>query len=209
MIDQSIAQLTGLENDLPQFPSIAGGLNSNDVIGLLSQYGFSIDGGDTSPTGLANMVNNLINGQPANIISWSDSGSVPLVDQHYTIPLFSLGVPDIASAEIDATFGVDATLNYNVGFGVDSHGFYLNTGNLVSLSFGANAGLEGQVEVFGFPLADAGGDIGFSINPYVDLTAHELFGQPKPRVSQRPLGLRLQSDRTISSTLSEQESAAT
>ena len=31
--------------------------------------------------------------------------------------------------------------------------------------------MQGQLEVFGFPLAEAGGDIGFSVTPYVALTA--------------------------------------
>ncbi len=41
----------------------------------------------------------------------------------------------------------------------------------VGLSFTVNAGLQGQVEVFGFPLAKAGGNVGFAVTPYVTLTA--------------------------------------
>ena len=98
------------------------------------------------------------------------------------MPIFSFGVPDIASAEIDATFGLHASLDYHVGFGIDSHGVYLDAGTpsdpTLGLSFGVDAGLQGQVEVFGFPLASVGGDVGFAIEPYVTLTAPPWAADP-------------------------------
>ncbi len=97
-----------------------------------------------------------------------------LIDQNITIPIYSIGVPDIASVELDATFGIHASLDYNLGFGLDGHGFYALAGTptdpTLGLSFGVTAGVQGQVEVFGLPLAEAGGEIGFSVTPYVALT---------------------------------------
>ena len=84
--------------------------------------------------------------------------------------------------EIDATFGLHASLDYHVGFGIDSHGVYPDAGTptdpTLGLSFGVDAGLQGQVEVFGFPLASVGGDVGFAIEPYVTLTAPPWAADP-------------------------------
>jgi Ca2+-binding RTX toxin-like protein len=186
LINESIAQLTGLDSKLPQLPNL-GSLNPANVLNLLSQYGIQVNDGDTSldpndPNGLVAMVNKLIQGQHVDLLSWTKSNSISLANYNLTIPIFSIGVPDIASAEIDATFGLKASLNYDVGFGVDTSGFWIKAGSAndptLGLSFGVTAGLQGQVEVLGFPLAEAGGNIGFSINPYVALTAPPYSANP-------------------------------
>ena len=101
---------------------------------------------------------------------------VDLIDEDMTIPIFSLGVPDIASLELDATFGIHASFDYDIGFGLDGHGFYALAGTptdpTFGLTFGVTAGVQGQVEVnSACAMAQAGGDIGFSVTPYVALTA--------------------------------------
>jgi Ca2+-binding RTX toxin-like protein len=183
LINESIAQLTGLDNHLPELPALGSGSpNASSVISYLSNLGITINDGDTSAAGLASMVSKLIAGNPVDLISWSASGDVNLVNYDFPIPLYSIGVPDIASVEIDATFGLDASLHYHVGFDVNSDGLYLDAGTpddpTLGLSFGVTAGLQGQVEVFGFPLAEVGGNLGFSITPYITLTAPPWAADP-------------------------------
>ena len=187
LIDESIAQLTGLDGDLPNLPT-PGDLGLGSILSSLESIpGLQINDGDTSmdindPNGLPAMVNKLINGQPTDIISWSASDDIQLADFSETIPILGIGIPDIASVELDATFGFSAELTYDVGLGIDSNGFYFKAGTpddpTVSLEFEADAGIEGRLEVFGFSLADAGGDIGFEPKLYVDLTAPSYSANP-------------------------------
>ncbi len=182
LIGDSIAGLTGLDSHLPSLPSPPS-LDPSTIIPDLANIGIVINAGDTSPTGLSNMVQNLIQGKPVDLISWlTGRQSISLANENFTVPIFSLGVPDIISAEIDATFGVHASLNYDVGFGIDTNGFWIKAGTpsdpTLSMTFGVTAGVQGQVEVFGFPLAEAGGNIGFQITPYVDLTAPSYSANP-------------------------------
>ncbi len=178
LINESVAQLTGLENALPSFPSFPSVLSSVPSDGITGS--FPLARGtlalDITPQTIGEFLDpSSTNGVPVNLLSWSSSGDVTLADSKFTVPIFSIGVPDIASAEIDATFGLSATLDYHIGFGVDTSGMYLDAGThndpTLEVSFGVNAGLQGQVEVFGFPLAEAGGSIGFTTEPYVMLTA--------------------------------------
>ena len=187
LIDESIAQLTGLDGDLPNLPT-PGDLGLGSILSSLESIpGLQINDGDTSmdindPNGLPAMVNKLINGQPTDIISWSASDDIQLADFSETIPILGIGIPDIASVELDATFGFSAELTYDVGLGIDSNGFYFKAGTpddpTVSLEFEADAGIEGRLEVFGFSLADAGGDIGFEPKLYVNLTAPSYSANP-------------------------------
>jgi Ca2+-binding RTX toxin-like protein len=78
-------------------------------------------------------------------------------------------VPDIISADIDATFGASADLSYRAGFGIDTSGFWIEQGTGISMNFDVSAGIEGDVEVFGIPLASAGGSIGMQLSPSVSL----------------------------------------
>ncbi len=155
-----------------------GSLDPSDALSALEDLGIEINDGNTSPAALATMVNNLLNGQRVDLISWSTSGDIPLLDFNETIPVYSLGVPGIVSAEIDATFGASANLSYKAGFGVDTNGFWIQQGTGVSLNFDLYAGVQGQVEIFGIPLAKAGGNIGFDISPYVSLAPDPYSNVP-------------------------------
>ncbi len=178
LIDESIAQLTGLKNDLPSFPSFPSVLSDvgNGITGTYA-LPFGTLSLDITPQTIYDLLNpSSTNGQAVDLISWQASGSVSLLDQHIDIPILSFGIPDIASAEVDATFGVDASLDYNIGFGLDtSGGLYFQAGTAtdptLGLSFDVSAGIQGQVEVLGFPLAELGGNVGFDVQPYVTLTA--------------------------------------
>ena len=75
LVNQSIAELTGVDGDLPQLPDVLSGLDPSDILNTLASYGIVVNGGDTSlnpsdPNGLPAMVNKLINGQYVNLISW-------------------------------------------------------------------------------------------------------------------------------------------
>ncbi|HEX4606950.1 MAG TPA: calcium-binding protein, partial [Urbifossiella sp.] len=168
MIDESIAELTGLDDDLPSLPSLPDGFG--DFNGT-----YDLAGGTLTVNVTPDTVDQFLKGKPVDLISWRASDDISLIDEDVTVPILSFGIPDIASAEVDATFGIHASLHYNIGFGLDGHGFYAVAGTpadpTLGLSFGVTAGVQGQVEVFGFPLAELGGDIGFSVTPYIALTA--------------------------------------
>jgi Ca2+-binding RTX toxin-like protein len=177
LIDQSIGQLTGLSGRLPGLP------NPGDLTFSDTPYTLPLGPGTLTVNVTTSALDALIHGQPVDLLSWTTGRhTVPLIDRNITIPLYSFGVPDIASVDIDATFGLHASLNYDVGFGIDTRGFWLKAGSqadpTLGLSFGVTAGLEGQLEVFGFPLARAGGNLGFSITPYVTLTAPPYSANP-------------------------------
>ena len=189
LINESIAQLTGLEGKLPDLPDVTTGLDPSSILNTLSSYGIVVNGGDTSmdvndPNGLPAMVNKLIHGQHVDLISWSKANpDLNLLNDSWTIPIFSLGVPDVASVELDALFSIRADLSYDVGMGIDTNGFWIKAGSLqndptIGLTFSANAGLEGQVEVFGFPLASASGTIGFGPALSVAITAPPYTATP-------------------------------
>jgi Ca2+-binding RTX toxin-like protein len=168
LINESIAQLTSLDNFLPTLPSLPSDFDS--LSGSSSWAGGTLTVNVTPAT-----IEDFIEGDDVSLISWESSGDVSLVDTEKAVPIFSLGIPDVASLDIDATFGFHASLHYDIGFGLDGGGFYALTGTpadpSVGISFGASAGVQGQLEVLGFPLAEAGGDIGLSVTPYVTLTA--------------------------------------
>ncbi len=123
LIGESIAQLTGLDNDLPRLPIAA-----LRIFPILNGS-YSLAGGtltvDVTPT----TIQEFLDGQDVSLVSWQTSGDVNLVDEDKTVPIFSLGVPDIASVELDATFGIHASLQYDIGFGLDGHGFYALAGS--------------------------------------------------------------------------------
>lgn len=181
IIGQSIAGLTGLNSKIPVFPALNGPLSTlTDVINTLYGMGFEINGdpnlntksSSQQTTELAQMVGNLIQGQYVNILQWSDSKSnVPILSWNPPpIPLFSfLGI-----ANIDAFFGANATISYNVGLGFDTRGLWVKSGTSSNPTFGmtfsAYAGLEGQINLI-IATATAGGDIGFEITPYVNIAS--------------------------------------
>ena len=168
LIGESIAQLTGLDNDLPTLPSLPSSFSSYNG-------NYSVGGRHPHRQRDADHDRGV---PPGQMPSLSSPGRPPATStcSTRTSPSRStrIGVPDIASVELDATFGIHASLDYNVGFGLDGHGFYALAGTpsdpTLGLTFGVTAGVQGQVEVFGLPLAEAGGDIGFSVTPYVALT---------------------------------------
>ncbi len=168
LLNESIAQLTGLDKDLPTLPTLPA-----DLANLNGTH--PLAGGTLTVNVTQTTIDEFLKGQQVSLVSWEAKNSVSLVDEDYTIPIYSLGVPDIASVDIDATFGIHADLRYDLGFGLDGHGFYALAGTAsnptLGLSFEVTAGVQGEVEVFGFPLAEAGGDIGFEVTPYVTLTA--------------------------------------
>ena len=174
LIDESIAQLTGLDHYLPSLPSLPSGF-SNLMPGT-----YDLAGGTLTVDVTQTTICQFLHGKDVSLISWHASGDVNLVDKDITVPILSLGVPDIASVELDATFGIHALLDYDIGFGLDGHGFYALAGTptdpTLGLSFGVTAGVQGQLEVFGFPLAEAGGDLGFSVTPYVDPDVRPYVG---------------------------------
>ncbi len=167
VIDQSIAQLTGLDNVLPSLPSLPSGFSN-----LNGSY--PLAGGTLTVNVTPTTVNQFLKGQDVSLVSWETSGDPALIQQDITVPIVSLGLAGV-KVEIDATFDVHASLHYDLGFGLDGHGFYALAGTptdpTFGLSFGVSAGLQGQLDVAGYPLAEAGGDIGLSVTPYVTLTA--------------------------------------
>ena len=125
-------------------------------------------------------------------MSWvTGPKSISLVNINDTIPLYSFGIPDIASLNINATFGVQASIKYDVGLGLDTNGFWIKAGSqsdpTLALSFSATAGLQGTLSVFGFNIAQAGGNVGFSIQPYDLHHGPALRHHPGPRLHE-PVG---------------------
>ncbi len=178
LLNQSIAQITGLNNALPTIPilsALAGPLDSITAIESdLYQLGFKINGESSPPsTGdLETMIGNLIQGKYVNIIQWDVSGSTTLLNKSKTVPITDLVIPPAFNLAIEAKFGLSATLNYEFGIGFDTRGLWLQQGSGVSLDFKATAGLEGSLTLLGFlDLAKVGGDIGFEVKPYVSIAA--------------------------------------
>ena len=171
LINESIAQITGLDNQLPEFPTLASlDLDPSNAISALESLGIEINDGNTSPAALATMVDNLLHGQEVDLLSWSNSGDVQLASDNVTIPIYDLGLPGIISADLDATFGASASLSYQLGFGLDTCGLWIQAGSGIGLNFNLEAGIQGELEVLGSPLVQAGGTIGFDISPSTSLS---------------------------------------
>ncbi len=180
IIDESIAQLTGLDNVLPDLPTLPPSLASYS---LDTPFTVPLGPGTLSVNLTTSAITDLVEGKPADLISWETGPqSISLININETIPVFSFGIPDIASMDVDATFNLQASLNYDVGMGLDTHGFWIKAGSpsdpTLSLTFNASAGIEGSLEVLGFKLATAGGNIGLSLEPYVYITAPPYSANP-------------------------------
>ena len=178
LIDESVAQILGLDSSLPNIPGTGslggvslGSLSPDALLADLSKLGFTINGGHTGEADLEAMVSNLINGKYVNLISWQPAGSsngtgtINLLNWSKDIPIYSLGIADIASLDIDASLSASASLSYTVGMGFDTRGFWLQQGTGVGLNAKLSAGLTGSVEILGFPLASASGTISLSGPP--------------------------------------------
>ena len=164
LINKSVADLLGIT--VPELPSLP------DLSALSQPYTIDLGAGGTlTIDATTQAISALIHGQYTNLITYTAAGTIPLLNINDTIPLYSLGVPGIASAEIDAVFGVNASMTYDISMGIDSDGFWIHGGSpsdpLFALTVFITAGLQGQVEVFGLPLAKAGGNLGFQLSPYV------------------------------------------
>ncbi len=118
LINTSIGQLTGLNAHLPTLPSLPSSFSS-----LNGSY--PLAGGTLNVNVTPTTIDQFLHGKNVNLVSWTASGNVDLADFNLTVPIFSIGVPGIASAEIDATFGLHATLHYDLGFGLDTNGFWV------------------------------------------------------------------------------------
>ena len=165
---------------MPTLPSLPSDLSS-----LNGTYpDFEGTGGTLTVNVTPTTIDQFVHGQAVQpgLLGGTRVASTFVDDESHNSDLLVWGCPTSPAEEIDATFGIHATLQYDVGFGLDGHGFWIRAGNAsdptLGLSFGVTAGLQGQVEVFGFPLADAGGDIGFSVTPYVTLTAPPWAADP-------------------------------
>ena len=107
LMDESIAQLTGLDGALPTLPSLPGNFTS------LGVGSYPLAGGTltTDVTAGANgTINQFLHGQAVNLVSWEAKGSVSLLSEDLKIPVYGVDI-GIASAELYATFGIDAALH--------------------------------------------------------------------------------------------------
>ncbi len=138
LIHESIAQLTGLDKDLPSLPSLPSGFSN-----LNGSY--PLAGGTLTVNVTPTTIDQFLKGQGVSLVSWEASGDVNLLDQSITFPLAAIGVPDIVSAEIDATFGIHASLHYDVGFGLDGHGAYALAGTPTDPNLGFSFGMIGRL----------------------------------------------------------------
>jgi Ca2+-binding RTX toxin-like protein len=161
IIDQSIAQLTGLDKYLPQFPSLPSSLTNGSI---------PLGGGTLTVNIKPATIGELLNGENVDLLSWTTGPqSDSIASYSYTIPVFSLGI-----FTLEATVNVNASLNYDLGFGIDNHGFYFDAGPsnpLFGLTFGVSGGVEGELGIPGFLSVGVGGNVGFSVTPYVYLAA--------------------------------------
>src|SRR5579875_569389 len=162
IIGQSIAQLTGLDKYLPQFPSLSGNLTNGTI---------SVGGGTLTVNITPTAIDELLDPQPGqtvDLLSWTTVPySKSIANYSYQIPVFSIGI-----FTLEATVSVNASLNYDFGFGIDNHGFYFDAGPsnpLFGLSFGVSGGVEGELGIPGLLSVGVGGSVGFSVNPYVYL----------------------------------------
>src|SRR5262249_28778875 len=72
LIDESVAQLTGLDGELPEIPSL-GSLDPSSFLNSLAAFGIQVNDGHTSPGDLVAMVDHLVRGQLVDLVSWSES----------------------------------------------------------------------------------------------------------------------------------------
>ena len=91
LINKSIAQLTGLDKYLPHLPSLPSGFSNFN--GTYDEAGGTLTVNVTPAT-----IDEFLHGQDVSLVSWEAFDDVDLIDEDMTIPIFSLGVPDIASA---------------------------------------------------------------------------------------------------------------
>jgi hypothetical protein len=186
LINKSVVELAGLgpiENLLDDLGSLLPGLTIN--INAAS-------------------IDKIMHGQQVDLLHFTAADSEPtrsitLLD----IPLLQLGLPPIVSCNLDATLGVSYSYHYSVGFGLDTHGFFLDQGNSFSATISPNAGLQGTVNVLGIPLAGAAGSLNFNVTASADL--FDPFGSSRYYLSDiehgQPLAQTLLND--LDASLSE------
>ena len=191
-----IRELEGITGELPLLSDIQGALNTDlplinetpaqlaglgSVESLLEGLGGILPGLtiNINPT----TINDLIQGQDVDLLDFSSSYTQPQENINlFTIPLASFGLPPIASFNLDATLGVEFSWSYSVGFGVDTHGFFLDPNNFITASISPNANIQGTVDVLGIPLAGASGSLNFKITAAADL--FDPFGSSRYYLSQ-------------------------
>ncbi len=201
-IDESLADILGL-HDLPEIPTIKDltGYDASDVLALLSTLSnelnglgivTEVDGMDLAQsvptvTDITNMVTNLIDGKPQDIISFTYGGTDQIFDESADpSPILSLGISDIGSIDLNFGYDVSGTLGYGLTLGVDTNGVYLAPGptppgqtppqgqsaqgNMLSFTLSASATVSGDVEVAGVDLVSAGGTFTLNLTPYLSLS---------------------------------------
>ena len=156
MINESPAQLAGLDGVV----SLLDGLG-----GLLPGLSINI-----SPS----TINDIMHGQEVDLLDFQSSGSASENITIADIPLAEFGLPGLLSFDLDAVLGVQFSYSYSVGFGVDTHGFFLDPGNSITATVSPYAGIQGSVDVLGFPLAGASGSLNFNVTAHAGL--YDPFG---------------------------------
>src|SRR6202011_1261122 len=103
----------------------------------------------------------LIQGNPVDLLSFHKAGGDKW-NKDFTIPLYSFGIPEIVSININALIQASLSWDYAFGFGIDTTGFYIDPTTHIGLGGSISAGLSGSLTVLGLPLASAGGTLGVS-----------------------------------------------
>ena len=192
VINKSIADLTGLDKYLPVFLADPVNLSTEPSldasVSALTGLGIAVNDNQTTDAQLTTIGTSFAMGTYTNdLVSYTTGNkSFTIKNISYDIPVYSFGIPDVASVEVDLTLGFSAALSYDVGFGVNTKGFWYQTGktgaHTLGLTFTLSAGIKGKLEIFTFDLASVGGAVTFGVTPYVDLTAPD--GGPKVYASQ-------------------------
>ena len=116
-------------------------LSPGQIRDTLSRYGIQVD---ATPSSLLAAVR----GEKVDLLHYEAQGGqdLPILNWHQT--LYTLGYPELLSANLEASVSIDAGWSYHVGLGIDTTGFWIKEGSGLSARFDARAGIEGNVKVF-------------------------------------------------------------
>ncbi len=174
--DRSPADLLGISESVPDFLIGAGSVTPNDLLpgnvgSYLSNLGIIVLPGATGVDGVAGELLKLVQGERIDLLRYRGSGgkSGDLFEP-LSIPLFAIGVPNVAAIQADLKLGIQGGWSWSATVGVDTGGFYIlgddpktpqiEQATGLSVFVEPYAAVEGSAQLFGIELAKAGGAIG-------------------------------------------------
>src|SRR5262249_34707119 len=169
IVDKSVGSLLGVKDPLAGLNSAS--VQSDAVRATAGGPGLKVELGPGD-------INDLIRGNPVDLISLQDAGGSSFRPDVPAIPLFSLGIPKVVS--LDASLKIQPKLDWNWGVraALDTEGIYLDVRRpnpkipeskdnprrtRVEVSGTIDGTLKGSAEVLGFDVASVSGGAGFTL----------------------------------------------